>query len=314
MLLFEYNQSKDRLLEDLKNAASPQASIGIIHDYLATLADPKGSAVKSFPSPRQAEVALSILGIYKDHFRKLLDIFERLPVRPAAAPAQPESPAFSENETLYGVGAAALIGGFLANPLLGIPLALAGGVVASKWARGREEAAQASEVRQVPPPRLDFTSFMAELEELFKAIDDVVESLGQVQGAARPAQAGDSARLLAFTQEVLGWHWQNKGLLPEPSRQALDGLLAERLGDIFAGQNIEVRYYDAGRDGRDPALFDFEVGAGESALAEPLTIRPALLQDGGVLLRGRVLEPRLPGGDPSSPLGDKPKSRSRKSK
>jgi hypothetical protein len=237
MLLCEFHLRKDRLLEELNAASSPQASISIIHRYLTTLADPQGDALKGYANPKQAEAALSILVIYKDHFRKLLDVLQNLP-KPVAnssavgQAAAPEISGLPGSETLYGVGAAALIGGLLVNPFLGIPLALAGGLIVSKWvgSNNNDEAnTPAIEIQPTPGNRLDFSYLLSELESLFKAVDTLVEGLGHAEEAdgkeGIEAKLANQTRLLTLTQEILGWHRTYKSAQPKASSQFLDKVL-----------------------------------------------------------------------------------------
>jgi hypothetical protein len=315
MLLCEFHLRKDRLLEELNAAASPQASISIIHRYLTLLADPQGDALKGYANPKQAEAALSILVIYNDHFRKLLDLFQHQPnpVANSSAVGQaaaPETSGLPGSETLYGVGAAALIGGLLVNPFLGIPLALAGGLIVSKWVSNNndDDNAPAIETQPMPGNPIDFSYLLFELESLFKAVDSIVEDLGHAEEKdgkeVIEAKLANQTRLLTFTQEILGWHRNHKSALPKASSQILDKLLDERLGEIFAEQNIQIIYYGAEQHGLNEALFEFVDQVGDVALSE----RPALSSNGAVLLRGRVVKPR-----PFDP-DTKPKSRTRKSK
>lgn len=312
MLLSElYMQDKDSLLKDLQNAPTPQGAIHVIHAYLAKLTDLEGSYVSGLTRP-QARVALSILSIYQEHFRRLLDTFERLtkPISEQPALVYPRQRSsrphgFPTNDTLAGIGAATLVAAFLTNPFLAIPLAAVAGLAAATLLPGNEASVPVSAgngntttITQSPAPHFDYSVFLSNLEQLFKTVDDVIGEFNRLEKAARPQpvvpKLEDHPRFLEFIQDLLGWYQRKKSELPDAAAQALESRLEEQLPDLFSEYNIQVRYYTPESSERDLNLFDFEDEVGEHRLNIPLMVRPALSKEGEVLLRGRVIEPRPP--------------------
>jgi len=309
MLLSElYMQDKDSLLKNLQNAPTSQEVIRVIHAYIANIADLKGEYVSGL-TRSQARVALAILGLYQEHFRKLLDTFEQVanltsehpaPVSSQQRPSR--SSGIPATEAIAGVGAASVVAGFIWNPLLAIPLGIGVGLFAATMLHsdkvpmsapdgGSDTAAAASAI-----PRLDYNLFMADLEDIFKTVDNLVEKFGKLEEDARPRKVEpkleDHTRFLEFIQDILGWYQRKKGELPETAQQVLESRLEEQLPDLFSEYNIQIRYHNPENSERELVLFDYEEEVGEPRLSAPLMTRPALSKEGKVLLRGRVIEPQ----------------------
>jgi len=143
MLLFAHNLRKDSLAQQLGNAASAESCLSIIAEYLSEFASPGGEVVKSFNNPKQAIVACDILNIYISQIGRLSNLFKTRPVQIRTKPvASPENETTDEaniaDGTILGIGSAAVIGGLMTNPVLGVPLALAGGLLACQsYFRGK---------------------------------------------------------------------------------------------------------------------------------------------------------------------------------
>lgn len=311
MLLFElYMQDKDSLLKEMQNELTLQGVIGVINMYLAKITDLDGTYIPGLTRP-QARVALSIIGIHKEHFRRLVDPIERLtqPIseRPDHVYSHHASTKSSyrilANDTLAGIGAAAFVAAFLTNPLVAIPAASVAGLLAAIVLPSTRSSASLSNrnenntsVTHSHPPQFDYNVFLSNLEQLFRTVDDVLEEFNRLIESARPQpvvpKLEDHARILAFFQDLIGWYQRKKGELPDAIGNALESRLEEQLPDLFSEYRIQVCYYLPETGERDLKLFDFEDEVGEPRLSMPLMVRPALLKEGDVLLRGRVIEPR----------------------
>jgi len=203
MLLSAHNLKKDSLAKQLGNAASTESCLSIIAEYLSEFASPDGEAVKSFKNPKQAVVACDILNIYISQIGRLSNLFKTRPVQIGTKPVvSPENEttdgANNADGTILGIGSAAVIGGLLTNPVLGVPLALAGGLLALKLARSSEELHQETGISNPANVseagvRIDAKDFLDGLDSLFNSIDTLVQGFDETTPVTPAEHAGGAA-------------------------------------------------------------------------------------------------------------------------
>lgn len=312
MLLSEqYMHEKDSLLEDMEKESTLEGAIGVINKYLAKITDLNGSYISSLTRP-QARIALSIIGIYIDHFRKLRDLIDYLS-RPVLEQSDNGNTSHQyakktlnipDNNTLIGIGVSTLVAAFLTNPLVSIPLGSLAGLLTATVLRGTNQTSSSlsshnespASAIQSDPQQLDGSVFLSNIEQLFRIVDEVLDENNRLIEAARPQpivpKLEDHTRILEFIQDLLGWYQRKKGDMTDVIGNALEVRFEERLPDLFSEYGIQVCYYPTEAGGRDLKLFDFEYEVGEPRLTMPLMVRPAFLKEGNVLLRGRVIEPQ----------------------
>ncbi len=304
MLLYDlYMQDQNSLIKELQNTSTSQEVIRVIHEYLEKVTDQNGEYISGL-TRSQAQVALSILGIYQQHFRKLLNTFEPMTnIRSDQhAPSSQSHVKIEEVEAaiagIIGVGTFASI----LNPLLlTIPIGAIMGVVAVKIKNNIQASANSSNQTANEPSissqHIDYNPFMADLADIFKTVDKVVKKFGELEDAARPRHVEkpkleDHTQFLEFIQDILGWYQRNKGNLPKSAQRRLDLRLEDQLPDLFSKYNIQISYYNPENNERDDVLFDYEEEVGKPRLSAPIMNRPALSKEGKVLLRGRVTKPQ----------------------
>ena len=327
MLLSAHNLKKDSLAQKLGNAASAESCLSIIAEYLSEFAAPDGEAVKSFKNPKQAVVACDILNIYISQIGRLSNLFKTRLVQIGTKPvASPENETTDEannaDGTILGIGSAAVIGGLMTNPVLGVPLALAGGLLALKLARSSEELYQETGISNPANVseagvRIDAKDFLDGLDSLFNSIDTLVQGFDETTSVTPTENLNseaDSLRKMTFAQQILGWYQQYKSQLPEEPGQNLGVLLDQGLPALFSGQNVQVRYFDASA-GAEQNLFDTNDVSGESSHLDSDVLLPALFIPGGPILRGRALHAgRAAGIAVEKEISAKPKRKSPKPK
>jgi hypothetical protein len=311
MLLTElYLQDKDSLLQEMQNESTIAGLIGVINKYLSKITDLNGSYISGLTRP-QARIALSIIGIHKEYFRKLTDYIDHLsrsvseqPDETYSSHPQTKNPyRIPDNNALAGIGVSTLIAAFLTNPLVAIPAASLAGLAATVFLGTKHPTSSPSlnenqvSVTQSHHSQLDCSIFLSNIEQLFRTVDEILDEHSRLIEEARPQpmvpKLEDHARILEFIQDLLGWYQRKKGEMTDVIGNALEVRFEEQLPDLFSEYGIQVRYYSTEAGDRDLRLFDFEDEVGESRLTMPLMVRPALLKAGDVLLRGRVIEPRL---------------------
>jgi hypothetical protein len=195
MLQCAHNLKKNSLAQQLDNAASAESCLSIITEYLSGFAVSDGETIKSFKNPRQAAIACEILNIYIFQIARLSNMFKNTPVQTGTEPAafpkiETTEEANHADGTILGIGSAAIIGGLMANPIVGVPLALAGGLLASKLTHSSEEPRQEMSIPN--PTNVSQTSiqFYAQyildgLESLFNSIDVLAQGIEDSPDAGR---------------------------------------------------------------------------------------------------------------------------------
>lgn len=308
MLLSDlYSRDNDSLLEDMRNASTVLHIFEAVDAYLTKVTDLKGEYVSSLTGS-QARLALSILGVNKEYFRRVADYIDHLSQslleRPNQislhhAPARHSNSIFAK-ETLAGIGASTCVAAFLTNPLVAIPAASIAGLLAAtalqSTSHSPSSSSQSEDHRQSrTPPQYDYDTLLSTLGQLFKTVDDVLEQFNTLMEAAQPQplvpRLEDHERLLELLQDLLGWYRRKKDELPEVIADALESRLGEQLPDLLSEYRIEIANYLTEGKQRDARLFEFDEEVGKPRLTEPLMVRPALLKEGNVLLRGRVIKP-----------------------
>jgi len=225
MLLRIHNLKKGKLAQRLDDAASAELCLAIIAEYLSEFAANDGEAIKSFKTPKQASLACDLLNIYNSQIGRLLSLFKHKSTQKeeATPTISPKTEAIQEannvDGTILGIGSAAVIGGLMTNPLLGVPLALAGGLLASKWARPSEEPHQETAVpdtANVSEVGLGFNTkfFLDGLESLFNSIDAIAERFEEPVVVAQPKNPDLEVDLLRTT-EATAEETVGKGATPK---------------------------------------------------------------------------------------------------
>jgi len=312
MLLSElYMHDKESLIKEMEKESTLEGLMGVINKYLAKITDLNGSYISSLTRP-QARIALSIIGIHKEHFRKLTDHIEHL-TRPVIEQPSHAYSSHSQSKTTYripdyntlaGIGVSTFVAAFLTNPLVAIPAASLAGLLAATALGTKHFASSSSHnenhdsATQSHHPQLDYSVFLANLDQLFKTVDEVLDEHNRLTEAARPQpivpKLEDHTRIMEFIQDLLGWYQRKKGEMSDVIGDALGVRFEEQLPDLFSEYGIQVCYYPTETRDSDLKLFDFEDEVGEQRLTKPLMVRPALLKKDEVLLRGRVIEPSSP--------------------
>jgi hypothetical protein len=304
-----YLSHKATLSEKLENCASFKECCEIIETFILDLTDISGEYVRNL-SPSQARLALTLLGTLRSVLRA---IAASLP--PSGYDSEPEiavptggsrhvSPKLPL-DALTGIGAAGVVGGSIAVPVLSIPLAIAVGLAASAATHslvssGNRHSSESDAPRPLPatlrsptlPPAL-WTDF---LEEALKATDDMVAEHGKLELEARPKKVTprieDHPGVLSFLQDLLGWYARRQSDLQDETFYPLRLHLEETLPDLLSRYSLSIRSYDPHTQETDTEIFDFEEEIGPQKLQSPQMIQPALLRNDQVVRKGRVILPK----------------------
>jgi len=304
-----YSQSKETFRAQLEAAETPEKFIKIIQEYLSKLTDLNGDYISGL-TRSQARIALEVLGLFQYTIEKVASSMNRPTITPLQPPTtrhaeQPGSvTSFPRSETFAGIGVASAIGGVLTGPLIAVTLALIGGFGAAVVSHGftREPKGMSNSHTEIPSPSRsledqlpDYDLAFGFLEELFKTVDTMVEECGRFEEAARPRpvepKLDDHRRVSEFIQDLLCWYERKQRDILKDALQPLKMRLKDHLPDLVSEYNIQIKYYDPETTMQDAAYFDFEKEVGAQKLQSPLMVRPALLKEEELLLKGRVIEP-----------------------
>jgi hypothetical protein len=129
------------------------------------------------------------------------------------------------------------------------------------------------------------------IESTFCIIDDAVIQYGKTSNNEKKEKIEfdieDQCRLLEFLQNILSLDKSNNDQLSNNI-----GVYIKELHSLLKIYDIRVIYYQPEQIGTDRDLFEFEPSINDE-ISEFITLMPALIRDGKVLLRGRVIEPNI---------------------
>lgn len=304
-----FAKDKHSLLKQMEMQAAFGGVIGVVNSYLASITDLQGSYISAL-TRAQARIALSIIRTQQEQFRQLADqidcltriLSEQTDRLNSSHPQTKNSYPIPDSNTLAGIGASTVVAAFLPNPLLAIPIASLVGILATTLSSTKRSPASpphdenSLSATQRGHLQLECNAFLSYIEQLFQTVDEVLDEHNRLVEASRPQpivpKLEDHARILEFLQDLLGWYQRNKDKLPNVIANSLEVRFEEQLPDLFSEYKIQVCSFPAEGVGNKLDFFEFEDEVGEPRLTMPVMIRPALLKEGEVLLRGRVIEPR----------------------
>jgi hypothetical protein len=306
-LVDTYEESKRDLRKKLASVANdPREVVKILQAKIIEFLHIDGEYVGNL-NPSQTRIATALLMLMS----MSISLNTLLTVEQVHFPDLEKSPRSESNTQLSNVAriAAPLSGGFLTavgtTVLLGsyqfvFPIVLIGMVGTALGGFVAEKFLVTSEKEQIETDsnaheylkKVDIDKLLIEFEKQLRNIDRDVASIYDSQKPQKEVSKPhltDLSDILEFFQKFIGDANSEKDKLPEFTKCRFS-----ELESLLRQYGIETKFYSndirfsSGLDIEE--VFDFEKSV-ISKIEEPVTLYPAFLKDGKVLISGRVMQP-----------------------
>ncbi|GAB4207968.1 MAG: hypothetical protein OHK0022_36910 [Roseiflexaceae bacterium] len=286
-----------QLHQQLQRARNSIDVMHIIQSELLKLCDVKGPYIGGLTVP-QARVAVPLIDAFRLSFSALTSIesetansdsAEGMPVM--LGPVVTGIPL--NYELVGGVISAATIGS-LVGGIVGTVLGTVGGLTVavgvSKLQGNNNERNQ--DVAVIDHNRsgvtVDAARILDYLQQTCTVIDHIVGEYGSMtEPAPLPQPSLEShPEILEFLQGLLSDTAYPDTSLPDPVRMRL-----RQLPTVLRLSGIQVQQYHSDNDSQNQHSFDLEPSEDRN-LDQPVTMAPAFVKDGRVILRGRAIVPQ----------------------